>query len=63
MYSTVLNETEIVANVRKARLGGVAINYFGFFYHNFDDNFYFQSCFLVIDVLALSLFKVSYLWK
>ena len=27
---TVLNETEIVANVHKARLGGVAINYFGF---------------------------------
>ena len=27
---TVLNETEIVANVHKARLGGEAINYFGF---------------------------------
>ena len=27
---TVLNETENVANVHKARLGGVAINYFGF---------------------------------
>ena len=27
---TVLNETEIVANVHKARRGGVAINYFGF---------------------------------
>ena len=26
----VLNETEIIANFRKARLGGVAINYFGF---------------------------------
>ena len=27
---TVLNETEIVANVHKARRGGVVINYFGF---------------------------------
>ena len=27
---TSLNETEIVANIHKARLGGVAINYFGF---------------------------------
>ena len=26
----VLNETEIIANVRKARLRGIAINYFGF---------------------------------
>ena len=42
----VLNETEVVANFRKARLRGMAINFFLFLDHNFGKyRCLLQSCF------------------
>ena len=60
----VLIEIEIVANFRKARLRGNAINYFGFWITILARlQTVLQSCFSRIKSIfsALSLFKVSYL--
>ena len=54
IQDNVLNETEIVANFRKARVRGMTINFVGFWITILENTVvYFKAVFLAIDLFSI----------